>query len=107
MIKCIVIDDEPLAIELMESHISKTEGIELLASFSNPIKALQEIETLKPDVIFSDIQMPELTGVQFKKIIGNKFPVVFTTAYDQYAIEGYDLNVVDYLLKPITLKRLK
>ncbi|MFT5925318.1 MAG: DNA-binding LytR/AlgR family response regulator [Rubritalea sp.] len=107
MIKCILIDDEPLALELLESHISKTEGIELVCSFTNPITALQELEKLQPDVIFSDIQMPELSGVQFTKIVGNKFPVIFTTAYDQYALEGYDLNVVDYLLKPITLKRFQ
>jgi two-component system LytT family response regulator len=107
MINCILIDDEPLALDLLESHISKTEGLQLLASFTNPIEALQQVDGLLPDVIFSDIQMPELNGVQFTKIIGKKFPIIFTTAYDQYALQGYDLDVVDYLLKPINLERFQ
>ena len=107
MIKAVLLDDEPLALDLLESHISKTKGIEVLESFTNPILALQKMEELKPDVIFSDIQMPELNGVQFTKIIGKKTPIVFTTAYDQYALEGYDLNIVDYLLKPINLERFQ
>lgn len=107
MIKAIILDDEPLALDLLESHISKTEGIELLKAFTNPIEALQEIENLKPDVVFSDIQMPELSGVQFTKIIGSKQLIVFTTAYDKYALESYDLDVVDYLLKPINLERFQ
>ncbi len=107
MIRCILIDDEPLALELLKSHVEKTEGICVVASYSDPIKALQEVDVLKPDLIFCDIQMPELTGIQFSKIIGDKFPIVFTTAYDQYAIEGYELNVIDYLLKPISLERFQ
>lgn len=107
MIKCILIDDEPLALELLESHVERTDGIELLQSFTNPIEALQELDQLKPDVILSDIQMPELTGVQLSKIAGNKFPIIFTTAYDQYAVQGYELDVVDYLLKPISLQRFQ
>ncbi len=107
MIKCVLIDDEPLALELLEAHISKTNSVELLQSFTNPIEALQQLEQLQPDVIFSDIQMPELTGVQFSKIVGNKYPIIFTTAYDQYALEGYELDIVDYLLKPISLERFQ
>ncbi len=107
MIKAVLLDDEPLALDLLESHISKTDGIEVVGAFTNPIEALQELEMLDPDVVFSDIQMPELSGVQFTKIIGSKTMVVFTTAYDQYALEGYDLNVVDYLLKPINLERFQ
>ncbi len=107
MIKAVLLDDEPLALDLLESHISKTEGIEVLAAFTNPIEALQKIDALKPDVIFSDIQMPELNGVQFTKIIGDKVPVIFTTAYDNYALTGYELDVVDYLLKPINLERFQ
>ena len=107
MIKAVLLDDEPLALDLLESHISKTQGIEVVGAFTNPIEALQELEKLSPDVVFSDIQMPELSGVQFTKIIGLKTMVVFTTAYDQYALEGYDLNVVDYLLKPINLERFQ
>jgi DNA-binding LytR/AlgR family response regulator len=107
VINCVLIDDEPLALELLESHISKTDGISLIRSFTNPIEALQELETLQPDVVFCDIQMPELTGVQFSKIASNKFPIVFTTAYDQYAVQGYELDIVDYLLKPISLERFQ
>ncbi|ARN78564.1 hypothetical protein BST97_11520 [Nonlabens spongiae] len=107
MIKAVLLDDEPLALDLLESHISKTDGIKVVGAFTNPIEALQELGKLSPDVVFSDIQMPELSGVQFTKIIGSKTMVVFTTAYDQYALEGYDLNVVDYLLKPINLERFQ
>lgn len=107
MLKCVLIDDEPLALELLEAHISHTDGVKLLQSFTNPIEALQQLDKLLPDVIFSDIQMPDLTGVQFSKIAGNKFPIIFTTAYDQYAVEGYELDIVDYLLKPISLERFQ
>ncbi|BAO54883.1 LytR/AlgR family response regulator transcription factor [Nonlabens marinus] len=107
MIRCVLIDDEPLALELLEAHVSKTDAVQLLKSFTNPIEALQQLEQLQPDVIFSDIQMPELTGVQFSKIVGNKYPLIFTTAYDQYALEGYELDIVDYLLKPISLERFQ
>lgn len=107
MIRCITIDDEPLALQLLESHISKTDGITLLAAFTNPIEALQQLDTLKPDLIFCDIQMPELNGLQFSKIIAHKTPVIFTTAYDQYALDGYELDVIDYLLKPIVLERFQ
>ncbi|MDP5078436.1 MAG: LytTR family DNA-binding domain-containing protein [Nonlabens sp.] len=107
MINCITIDDEPLALQLLESHIAKTDGINLLAAFTNPIEALQQLEVLKPDLIFCDIQMPELSGLQFSKIVGNKTPLVFTTAYDQYALDGYELDVLDYLLKPINLERFQ
>ena len=107
MIKCVLIDDEPLALELLESHVSRTDGMELLQSFTNPIEALQQLDALQPDVIFCDIQMPELTGVQFSKIASNKFPIIFTTAYDQYAVQGYELDILDYLLKPISLERFQ
>ena len=107
MIKCVLIDDEPLALELLEAHVARTEGMELLQSFTNPIEALQQLDELKPDLIFSDIQMPELSGVQFSKIVGDRYPLIFTTAYDQYALQGYELDVVDYLLKPISLERFQ
>ncbi|SCY32636.1 two component transcriptional regulator, LytTR family [Nonlabens sp. Hel1_33_55] len=107
MIKCILIDDEPLALELLESHINRTDSVELLQSFTNPIEAMQQLDQYQPDLIFCDIQMPELTGVQFSKIAGAKFPIIFTTAYDQYAVQGYELDVIDYLLKPISLERFQ
>lgn len=99
-----LLDDELRAMDLLESHISKTDGIEVVAAFTNPIEALQHIEDLKPDVIFSDIQMPELNGVHLTKILGNKLPVIFTTAYDNYALEWYELDIVDYLVKLINLE---
>ena len=107
MIKAILLDDEPLALGLLESHISNTDGIEVVAAFTNPIESQQKIEEKHPVIVLSDIQMPKLTGVQFTKIIGKKTPIVFTTAYDDWAMESYDLDVVDCLLKPINIERFQ
>lgn len=105
MLKCILIDDEPLALNLLSDYIEKTEGLELIKAFSNPIEALQFAGENPPDLIFLDIQMPELTGIQFMKIANGKYPVILTTAYDQYALDSYEFDVIDYLLKPISLDR--
>lgn len=105
MLKCLVIDDEPLAIRLLSDYIEKTDGLELLKAFSNPIEALQFAESQRPDLIFLDIQMPELTGIQFMKIANGKYPIILTTAYDHYALDSYEFDVIDYLLKPISLDR--
>ncbi len=105
MLKCLVIDDEPLAIRLLSDYIEKTDGLELLKAFSNPIEALQFAESHRPDLIFLDIQMPELTGIQFMKIANGKYPIILTTAYDHYALDSYEFDVIDYLLKPISLDR--
>ncbi|WP_422104933.1 LytR/AlgR family response regulator transcription factor [Winogradskyella sp.] len=102
---CIIIDDEPLAIKLLESYISKIEDLELVATYNNPLDALKLLREASVDLIFLDIQMPEITGVEFKKIIGPEVNVIFTTAYSEYALESYNLNAVDYLLKPITFQR--
>ena len=102
---CLIIDDEPLAIELLTSYVSKIEDLELIGSFNNPLAALKLLREHPVDVLFLDIQMPEITGVEFKKIINPEVKVVFTTAYSEYALESYDLNAVDYLLKPITFQR--
>lgn len=102
---CIIIDDEPLAIELLSAYVSKTDDLELLATFNNPLEALKIIRENTIDTLFLDIQMPEITGVEFKKIINPDVNVIFTTAYSEYALESYDLNAVDYLLKPITFQR--
>lgn len=105
MLNCIVIDDEPLAIRLLSDYIEKTDGLALLKAFSNPIEALQYADENRPDLIFLDIQMPELTGIQFMKIANGKYPIILTTAYDSYALDSYEFDVIDYLLKPISLDR--
>lgn len=105
MLNCIVIDDEPLAIRLLSDYIEKTNGLALLKAFSNPIEALQYAGENRPDLIFLDIQMPELTGIQFMKIANGKYPIILTTAYDNYALDSYEFDVIDYLLKPISLDR--
>src|SRR5436190_13559944 len=105
MLKCMVIDDEPLAIQLLANHISKVPFLELVSSFNNPMEGLINFNSNPTDLIFLDIQMPQLTGVQFMKLLQNRAQVVITSAYEQYAIEGFEHNVTDYLLKPISFER--
>ncbi len=105
MISCIIIDDEPLAIQLLSDYVNKTDGIELTKTFTNPIEALQFLGETPVDLVLLDIQMPELTGIQFMKIMNQKTHFILTTAYDQYALEGYEYDVIDYLLKPISVDR--
>lgn len=104
-IKCIVIDDEELARTLLKSYIKDIDFLELVGDFENPINALKKIKDEPVDLIFLDIQMPELKGTDFAKIVGSETKIIFTTAYAEYAIEGFNLNVLDYLLKPITFTR--
>lgn len=104
-IKCIVVDDEPLAISLLESYVLKIPFLELVFSTENPILALEYIQNNDADLVFLDIQMPEITGINFMKIVGGKLKYVLTTAYSEYALEGYEHNIVDYLLKPISFDR--
>jgi two-component system LytT family response regulator len=103
--KCIIIDDEPLARELVASHLAKFENFELVDSFENALKAYAFLETNTIDLLFLDIEMPLLKGNDFLKKLKSPPKVVFTTAYREYALEGYELNVIDYLLKPITFDR--
>ncbi|MEM1257194.1 MAG: response regulator transcription factor [Bacteroidota bacterium] len=105
MIKCIVVDDEPLARALLESHIAEVPYLKLLGSFKNALEASNFLAKEAVDVVFLDIQMPRLTGLDFLKSIANPPKVIFTTAYREYALESYDFEAVDYLLKPITLPR--
>lgn len=105
MINCIIIDDEEHAIEILEHYVKQTPQLQLLASFTNPLEALQLMGKQKIDLVFLDIQMPELSGIDFIKAIQGKSKVILTTAYSEFALEGYDLYVVDYLLKPIRLPR--
>lgn len=106
-IKCIVVDDEPLAVSLLGSYVEKIPFFELVFSTENPIEALEYIRKNEADLIFLDIQMSELTGINFMKIVGDKMKYILTTAYAEYALEGYEHNVIDYLLKPITFDRFQ
>jgi len=103
--KCLVIDDEPLARDLMRSHISKLENFEIVAECGDCMKAMQELRDQKVDLMFMDIQMPQITGIEFLKILKNPPKVIITTAYREYALDSFELDVVDYLLKPITFER--
>lgn len=104
-LSCYIIDDEPLAIEVIESHVSKIDGLDVTATFQNAVKAFQELRKSNVDVLFLDIQMPRLTGIEFLRTLKNPPKVIFTTAYREYAIEGFELDVVDYLLKPVSFDR--
>lgn len=104
-IKCIIVDDEPLAISLLENYVRKIPFLELVFSTENPILALEYIQHHEADLIFLDIQMPEITGINFMKIVGEKKKYILTTAYSEYALEGYEHNIIDYLLKPVSFDR--
>lgn len=104
-IRCIAVDDEPLALEVMEDYIRKIPFLDLLQVFDNAIQAMEFLRTGKVDLMFLDIQMEELTGIQMLNILKPKPEVILTTAYDQFAIQGYELDVTDYLLKPISFER--
>lgn len=106
-IKCIVVDDEPLAVSLLGSYVEKIPFFELVFSTENPILALEYIQKNDADLIFLDIQMSELSGINFMKIVGDKLKYILTTAYSEYALEGYEHNVIDYLLKPISFDRFQ
>src|SRR5579859_40019 len=105
MIRCLVVDDEPLALHILEDYISKMPFLQLVKVTTNPIEALQLVQGGDIDLVFLDVQMPELTGIQFLRIANGKSKVILTTAYPQYALEGYELDVIDYLLKPIAFDR--
>ncbi|ASU36065.1 LytR/AlgR family response regulator transcription factor [Mucilaginibacter xinganensis] len=105
MIRCLIVDDEPLALHILEDYISKIPFLQLVKATTNPIEALTLVQEKLVDLVFLDVQMPELTGIQFLRIANGKAKVILTTAYPQYALEGYELDVIDYLLKPIAFDR--
>lgn len=104
-IKCLIVDDEPPAIRLLEKYVAKVSFLELITTTTSSIEALQLIENHDIDLLFLDIQIPNLTGIQLSKIIKGKTNIIFTTAYPQFALESYDLDAVDYLLKPFEFER--
>ena len=106
IIQCLIVDDEPMAREILENHLSKIDSVNVVASCKNAIDAFNAISANKVDVIFLDINMPEISGLSFAKSINKKIKIIFTTAYREYAVDGFDLQAVDYLLKPISFDRL-
>ncbi len=105
-INCIIVDDEPVAREILEKHLSKMEKVRVVGSCKNALEAFQIVSSEKVDLIFLDINMPEISGLSFAKSINKSIKVIFTTAYREYAVDGFDLQAVDYLLKPISFERL-
>lgn len=103
--KCLIVDDEALARQLIETHLTQIPELELVHACSSAIEAGQFLKSNKVDLLFLDIQMPALSGIDFLKSLVHPPKIIFTTAYSEFAIEGYELNVVDYLLKPITFHR--
>ncbi|HMP32264.1 MAG TPA: LytTR family DNA-binding domain-containing protein [Saprospiraceae bacterium] len=104
-IKTLLVDDEPLALDIIESFVAKMPSLELVARCDNAVSAMEVLQNKEIDLIFLDIQMPQITGIEFLKSLRNPPMVVFTTAYPEYALEGFELDAVDYLLKPISLDR--
>jgi len=105
MIKAIIVDDEPLALDVLETYIEQMPNIELVAKCENALEANAALNANEVDLMFLDIQMPQITGVEFLKSLKNPPAVIFTTAYPEYAVEGFELDAADYLLKPISLER--
>ena len=105
MYRCLIVDDEPLAIKLLEDYIGRIPFLEIAGIYSNPLDALLAFNSQPVDLIFLDIQMPQLNGVQFMQLLQHKPQVIITSAYQEYAIEGFEHDVVDYLLKPISFER--
>lgn len=105
MIRCIVVDDEPHAVKLITSHVEKTPGLELALATTQPQEVVALANTGEIDLIFSDVEMPEMTGFDIIRVIPRSVKVIFCTGYKKYALDGYDFNVLDYLLKPVTYAR--
>lgn len=102
---CLIVDDEPLARELIRNYIQKLDNFEVVAECGDAMKALEALRNHKVDLMFMDIEMPQITGIEFLKTLKHPPQVIITTAYREYALEGFELDVIDYLLKPITFER--
>lgn len=105
-IKCIIVDDEPMAREILENHLSRIDSIEIIGLCKSAVEAFNVLNAHSVDLIFLDINMPEISGLSFARSINKNIKVIFTTAYREYALDGFDLKAVDYLLKPISFDRL-
>ena len=98
---CIIVDDEPLAVKLLESFVTKTPGMELLGSYTDSVEAINAVKEQQPNLLFLDIQMPDLNGMELARMIPENTRVIFTTAFKEYAFESYEVKALDFLLKPI------
>jgi len=105
-VKCIIVDDEPVARDVLAQHLAKIESVELVASCKNALEAFEAVNAHEVNLVFLDINMPEISGLSFAKSMSPELKVIFTTAYREYAVDGFDLKAVDYLLKPISFERL-
>jgi len=105
MIKTVIVDDEPLALEILQTYIGQLDDVDLVASCQNAIEANKVLQTQEVDLIILDIQMPQITGIEFIKSLSNPPLVIFSTAYPEFAVEGFELEAIDYLVKPISLDR--
>lgn len=105
LIRCLVVDDEPLALDILSDYIARVPFLQLVKTTTSAFEGLALVQNGEVDLVFLDVQMPELTGIQFLKVMNGKCDVILTTAYSQYALDGYELNVTDYLLKPIAFDR--
>src|SRR5688572_11037856 len=104
--RCLLVDDEPLALKVLENHIDTIPHLEIVSSCANAFAAMEVLKHQPIDVMFLDIQMPKLIGTSFLRTLRNPPKVIFTTAYKEYAVDAFDLDAIDYLLKPVTLERL-
>ncbi len=100
-LSCIIVDDEPLAVKLLESFVNKTPDLELLGSYTDSVEAINAVRNLQPNLLFLDIQMPDLNGMQLAHMLPESTKVIFTTAFKEYAFESYEVSAIDFLLKPI------
>lgn len=104
-LNCLAIDDEPLALDIIQEYVKKVPFLNMIGTFTDPVSATEVLQKGKVDLLFLDIQMPNLTGLEFLNTLQKKPAVIFTTAYDEYAVESYNFNTIDYLLKPISFDR--
>ena len=102
---CMIVDDEPLAVKMIENFVARTEGLSLIASFNDPVRALETLDTLVVDLLFLDIQMPDLDGLNLSRQVPPQTKIIFTTAFKQYAYDSYEVNALDFLLKPIRYQK--
>lgn len=103
--RCLIVDDEPLARDLLRNHLEKLESFEIVAECCNAMKALQALQKFKVDIMFMDVEMPQISGIDFLKALKNPPKVIITSAHSEYAINGFELDIVDFLLKPVKFER--